>query len=529
VTTVGKQPSRALLISAGVLTQLVGATCFVLGLASVPAVHDMRAGMTGVLASIVAAVAAIVCGTLVWRGRLIPLALAAGLDVGFGIGLPRGGSAVGAMLRMLPADDARLVHAIVVVAAVFMFVAAVMCVLAVPAALKLRQWARTEIAASQVMPAASDPDEIAPTRERPSLQRPSQMPLPPPPQTVERPPLSGMQRSQKLMPTQVINIGPGRRGLKPAIIVGVAVTLIAVGVIVMSATLSSKPDGLEPKAISVEAHPADASTTDVAASAVAADAPLDVAEPPPLADFVEQFHTALASGELAPLVAANGFAIGADSNDLAEGRDAVVEQIRGDTGNAAVRVKFSFTGQEADTAWLAEELAVGSKTFAVTAGLALRDNAWTIVALHMAEPMPNATAYRLAREGTLSTPDVIPNTNDTSELAHAVATAFASKPSFVDARSTRPDAFNFGSAPGERLEGGETIKKVFGRIDATIKLHDAVKVGPLGASGGWGVANVDFTESLRDGDVTQTFRVLAVLLKEDTGWRITLTQFSNAR
>ena len=59
-------------------------------------------------------------------------------------------------------------------------------------------------------------------------------------------------------------------------------------------------------------------------------------------------------------------------------------------------------------------------------------------------------------------------------------TAFASKPSFVDARSTSPDAFNFGSAPGERLKGGETIKKVFGRINATLKLHDAVKVGQDG-------------------------------------------------
>ena len=50
-------------------------------------------------------------------------------------------------------------------------------------------------------------------------------------------------------------------------------------------------------------------------------------------------------------------------------------------------------------------------------------------------------------------------------------TAFASKPSFVEARSGRPDAFNFGSASGERLKGGETIKKIFGRIKARKLTH----------------------------------------------------------
>ena len=109
----GKQPSRALLIAAGLLTQLIGALCFILGLASIPVVHDLKGGMSGVIASVIASLAAIVCGTLVWRGRLVPLALAAGLDVGFGIGLPRGGSAVGAMLRMLPANEASTAETLV--------------------------------------------------------------------------------------------------------------------------------------------------------------------------------------------------------------------------------------------------------------------------------------------------------------------------------------------------------------------------------------------------------------------------------
>ena len=112
----------------------------------------------------------------------------------------------------------------------------------------------------------------------------------------------------------------------------------------------------------------------------------------------------------------------------------------------------------------------------------------------------------------------------------AMRAAFASRTSFVEARSTRDDAFNFGSAPGERLARGDAIRKVFGRIRATVHLHDAVRVGTIGTHGGWGAANVDFTDAEKDGtDVTQTFRVLAVWLNESAGWRIVQTQWSNAR
>lgn len=82
----------------------------------------------------------------------------------------------------------------------------------------------------------------------------------------------------------------------------------------------------------------------------------------------------------------------------------------------------------------------------------------------------------------------------------------------------------------EHILGGDAIRKVFGRIRATVHLHDAVRVGAVGAHGGWGAANVDFTDADRDGtDVTQTFRVLAAWVQEDAGWRIVQTQWSNAR
>lgn len=481
------QPSRALLIAAGVLTQVLGVICLVLSFASLPVAHDLKTGTSGVAASIFAALAAIVCGTLIWRGRLIPLALAMGLNVGFGIGLPRAGSAIGATLRFA---DSGTAETVIMIAAVAMFIAAVLCIIAVPSALKLRAWARGELAS---------PDYVEPPR--PSVRT-----------------LPGLGPA-KLVPTQVLHIGGGRRG-KPAIIIGVAVTLIAIGIIVITATLGGSSSVDDP-AIQADAHVTAASD----ASVVEIDAP---AAPPTIDGFIGSLHASLQTdADLERLFEPQAFAFGVESNDIAEGRDAIIAQLRDDIGAAPreITAKFSSAANDGDVGWLAEELRVGDNTFVVTAVLGLADNAWTIHALHWAKAMPNSEAYKLAREGNLAAPDVIPDTHDESELAKAMREAFASKSSFVDARSTRPEAFNFGSAPGERLEGGESIKKIFGRIKATIHLHDAVKVGTIGEHGGWGAANVDFT----DNDATQTFRVLAVWIKEDAGWRIVQTQWSNPR
>jgi hypothetical protein len=532
----GTQPSRALLIAAGVLTQLIGLTCLVLALASIPVVVDTRTGMSAIGASIVAALAAIICGALVWRGRLVPLALAAGLDVGFGIGLPRGNSAIGAMLRMLPANDAQTAETLILVAATLMFVAAILCVLAVPSALKLRQWARDELGGG--LPPL---DEAAPTRERPRL---GEAYRPAPFRSGNT--LQGLVPI-KIMPTQVLNIGVPSRG-KPALIIGVALTLIAIGIIVISAATGSKEDILatsEPTAGSgevtsvISGSAGSARIVSGGGSAVAADVDAGTAataepEQPTVEAFMARFHDAVGASsakELAALFDATAFAFGVQANDLAEGRDAVVTQLREDVGTGgAVSVRFTHVGQEGGVAWVAEDLKVGDKAFVVTTVLGLRDGVWTIAAMHWAEAMPNALAYKLGREGELAMPDAIPNTNDASPLAAAMRTAFASKPSFVEARSARADAFNFGSAPGERLKGGEAIRKIFGRISATIHLHDAVKVGLVGETGGWGVANVDFTDAGKDGvEVTQTFRVLAAWVKEGAAWRIVLTQWSNPR
>jgi acyl-coenzyme A thioesterase PaaI-like protein len=270
-------------------------------------------------------------------------------------------------------------------------------------------------------------------------------------------------------------------------------------------------------------------------AAVVIDAPSIDAPPiePPLEGFIDSFHQALGGGDAAALAAlldAKAFAFGVEAHDVAEGKDAVAKLAIATVGKASVVAKFHQVGREGDVAWVAEELRAGSRTFVATYVVGLGTGGWSIAALHLAVAMPNETAYKLARDGDLSIPDAIPDVHDESALAVAMRTAFASRTSFVDARSTRADAFNFGSAPNERLSGGDQIKKVFGRIRATVHLHDAVRVGTVGTLGGWGAANVDFTDADRDGtDVTQTFRVLAAWVNEPAGWRIVQTQWSNPR
>ncbi len=521
--TEAKPPSRALLIAAGALTQLIGTACLVLALASLPVVHDLHRGMQSLVASVISALAAIVCGTLAYRGRLVPLALAAGIDVGFGIVLPRGGSALSVLLRILPADDASTAEGLITAAAVIMFATAALCLVALPAAVKLRRWALEQIA----------------------LDSSAGLPIAPRPRDT----LRGIG-TVRLSPTQIVYAPKQSARSRVLVIGGVAVTVVALGVIVISAVTGPHAEG--PRASGL-GPPEKGSAAGSAAPKIALSAPgsgSDVtgdprpevrgpeAQPPAFDEFVNTFHDALAHGRpeaVAAMLDGKAFAFGVEGHDLAEGRDAIVAMLRHDIGDVPARgldvaARFQQSGREGDAAWLAEELRVGARTFVVTAIAGLHDHQWTIAALSFAQAMPNETAYKLARDGELVVPDAIPDRHDESPLAAAMRTAFASKPSFVEARSVRPDAFNFGSAPGERITGGDAVKKTFARLRATIRLHDATLVGAVGERAGWGAANVDFTDADRDGtQVTQTFRVLAIWLKEDAGWRIVQTQWSNAR
>jgi hypothetical protein len=525
------QPSRALLILAGALTQLVGVACLILNVGSLPFAHDLHAHTHSILAAIVAALATVICGTLVYRARLVPLALAAGLDIGFGIGLPRGNAAVGTLMHVLPKTDADIANSLITGGAITMFVAAILCVLAVPVALRLRAWARAELEREALAARGAE-------GERAKRMSAAQVVAP-----IAANTLRGL--GPKLMPTQVIRLG-GRRG-KPIVVAAVAVSVIAIGIVVITAAgaRSAVPShavvGGRDAAIVVGAGSAAIAAPVGDAGAGPSDPAVGPPPDPPVEEILARLHLALVHAkpdELGLLFDEHAFAFGVEAHEIAEGRAAVVALVQHDLGTVPaggfeVSPRFTQSGHAADTGWIAEELRLGGKTYVTTAVVDLRDGAWSIAALQLATTMTNAEAHRAARDGELAMPDAIPDTHDASHdapLAKAMRAGFASKPSFVAARSARGDALNVGSAPGERILGGENIKKLFSKLKATIRLHDAVKVGPAGAHGGWGAANVDFTDADRDGaEVTQTFRVLVAWVEEASGWRMVQSQWSNAR
>ena len=204
-------------------------------------------------------------------------------------------------------------------------------------------------------------------------------------------------------------------------------------------------------------------------------------------------------------------------------------------GTQVIEVKFTHIGQEGSHAWIAQELELSSpgkplRRFAVTM-LAVQGKAgWQVVAWHWAVPVRDEVAEKVAILGTKPGAKAIPNkTIADKDLDKAVRDAFGSRKGFSDSRSERDEGFNFGSGPQERIIGGAKVKSIFGKLRAEIKLHDN-SAYILGVSSTVGVAlvNADFTHKTRAAtDMTQTFRVLAVLLKEGDEWKLVLTQWSH--
>lgn len=254
------------------------------------------------------------------------------------------------------------------------------------------------------------------------------------------------------------------------------------------------------------------------------------------------------SKAFAALVAPTAFAFGIDAEDVVEGRDAIEATITKNLGESPgtgfrVESKFLAVGEEKNHAWTAEEIAISGdgveeRRIAITQLAAFIDGKWTVVALHWGVPVPDATAERLAILGTLPTPKLVPNRADgAGDLDKAIRGAFASRSAFAESRSERDDGFNFGSGPGERVTSGTSVKRVFNKLRATLTLNGGARVASASAWDptqkeapwiGWAAVNVDYTHKTRAAtDVTQTFRVLAVLVREADTWRIVQTQFSN--
>ncbi|HWU86154.1 MAG TPA: nuclear transport factor 2 family protein, partial [Kofleriaceae bacterium] len=289
--------------------------------------------------------------------------------------------------------------------------------------------------------------------------------------------------------------------------------------------------------------------------AVSADPPpppsLAPGSPAPISTLIQAQRAALSRGDVKALVgllAPAAFGFGADADEVAEGRDAIEAQVRQDLGDlarddASAAIRYQAVGEERGHAWIALELEVSApgttpRKLAITELAAWVGGAWTVVAWHWATPVLDETAARMTALGTKPSPKAVASVlTGPKDLEAAVRAAFGSREGFAAARSDHEHGFNFGSGPKERIVGGAAIKRVFGKLRAGIRLHDGVRIV---AGGAWdpaqkdaptvafAAANVDFTTKTRAAtDLTQTFRVLAILLKEDGAWKVVQTQWSH--
>jgi len=327
-----------------------------------------------------------------------------------------------------------------------------------------------------------------------------------------------------------------------------------------------RPDAAAVRATAVPpaAGPADARLEGGGAEPTSPPAPTDTGRLP--GDEPGVSHAMIARGTVQQLVAAQRaalaradgvalaglliptvFGFGVDAAEVAEGRDAVAAQLVHDLGEPpaggfTVRSRALAIGGQHNTAWIAEELEIAAagrapRRLAITQLAALRDGQWSVVVLHWAAPVEDAIAERLAVQNSLPPPRPIADRRDGSdELDRAAHAAFASRAAFAEARSLRPDAFNVGSG-GERARGGAVIKRLFGKLKAQIRIRGGARVVDGSAWDpaqrtdawiGWAAVNVDFVTKIRAAtEVTQTMRVLAIWLKDESGWKIVQTQWSN--
>lgn len=571
-------PGRALLRLAGVLTQMICASCLLLGTIAFVLVQQNKSGGAGyVIAWGVAALVGLVFGGLIGRGGMISLLGCTLLDAGFGIVLLALDNAVlKGLVRVLPASDVAMIASILVGAGVVMVAVAVLCLAAIPQSLRYAHWLRAQIEVE-----ARDAERASQPQVRPSQMtytlssQHSGFQAPPSPSALAALVPSSASTAKGWAPhTAKISVwhmpaaSPEERRSRRRLYFALAGFAIGfgAGIGVLVSSTQKKPVGRRADKVVVAAtqkhvEPTNGTKPGVveqASSAVDAGAGVGPVgeggakeDIKPVQALVQAQRVAIANADLKALastLAISALGFGVDADELAEGRDALITQVERDLGELpangfSVESKFSAIGEQGNHAWIALELEVSApgaspRRFAITELAAVLDNQWQVVAWHWAIPVSDATAERLAILGTLPKPVPVPNLSTApKDIEAAVKTAFSSREAFAAARSEHVDGFNFGSAPNERIVGGARVKKVFSGLRAQIKLHDglrivsgevwdpAQKTAPTVA---YAVANVDFTTRTRAAtELTQTFRVLAILIKEHADWKIVQTQWSH--
>lgn len=549
------------------LTQLTCGACLLIGTIGLVLVEQNRtSGLAPVVAWLVTAMAGLVFGGLIYRGGLVSMLVAASIDAGFGIVLVtfEHGS-LRRLLKILRPSDVAAIQDALGVAGFLMIGAGVICLVVLPQGIRYARWFRdAAVSRSAMSTARGFPPPPVPVRSSAFIIPAEDQP-------------AARRRLYFVLGAVAVGVGVAIGALVSASRSGEPVREAAVATsagggtgprVAVAGPGSSRGSGSNSDRGSGQGGGQGAGSAGASAGtarvAVASASQRDPDAPPPTAgsgsartvkpagpvqDLVIAQHAALARADrkaLAGLLAAGAFGFGTGAGEVADGRDAVAAQIVHDLGEPpaagfTVESKAIAIGEDRGHAWIAEQLEVAAgrevQSFAVSELAAVIDGSWRIVALHWATPVDDATAQRLAILSRLPMPARIADRRDaTGELDRAVRAAFASRAAFAEAHSERPDAFNYGSG-GERAHGGPVIQRIFGKLKAEIRIHDGARVATGDAWDpaqrdapriGWAALNVDYTTKTRAAtEVTQTFRVLAVLIKEDRGWKIVQTQWSN--
>lgn len=519
-------PSRFLLRLAGILTQLACAVCLLLGTIAFVLVQQNRSGgMEYAIAWGVTALVAIVLGGLMARGALITVIGSALLSAAFGITLIAiSYDTLRSILRVLPATDVDMIADVITGLGITLTVIAALGLAAIPQAVRYVRWLRL----------VNDPNS--------GTAASTARGFPPPP-------VAAARGSMWQIPTTAPDETRSRRRMYFAL-AGFAIGFGAgIGVLMSSKKSTTVTAVVEPVDKKI-AKRGNGTTTEATTDPkiVVETAQHDVIpanQPAPsveIDDHIAAQHAAVSAGKLDALAEtfwpkAVGF--GTDADGIAEGRDALIAKLGPELAEGGrVYTRSLSVGTEGNHAWIAEELEVGSKRYAVTQLAAFIGGKWQTIALHWAIQIPDSKAERMEILHTLRKPKPITNIIDgPKDLEPQIRTAFASRAGNNEARSTRATGFNFGSAPGERVVGGMRIKSAFGKLRSEIALHDGIRAV---AASAWDPAqkdaptiafaalNADFlTKSKAATDLTHTFRVLVVLVKEGADWKIVSSQWSH--
>jgi hypothetical protein len=533
-----RPPGRVVLRVAAALTQLLCAGCLLLGtIAFVLVQQNALPGAGLVIAWAGGALIGLVFGGLMARGGLIILVISAALDAAFGIVLLAiEYDTLRAMLKVLPASDVDAIADVITGIGAALLAACALCVIAIPQALRYTRWMHAET--------------------EPRLASSTARGFPPPPvpaaprSSVWRLPIVGRDesRSRRRMYFALAGFALGFGAGIGVLVSSSSQRSAGGGAASAPAPAASVPAASAPAAAIPAAPVAQPGAGDARPNAEPAAAP--AAPAASVQDLIDAQRAAIAKGDLAALartLAPGGFGFGVDADEVAEGRAAALVQLRKDLGElvrggATVDVRFSNAGEASEHAWIALDLDVAApgqeaRRLAVSELAARSGGAWTIVAWHWATPVLDKAAERAVLLGTKPSPRPIASVlTGPKDLEAAVRAAFGSRRAFAAAQSEHERAFNFGSGPSERTVGGEAIKRVFGHLKAELRLHDGVRVVAASAwdpsrqaepAVAFAAANVDFKTRTRAAtDLTHTFRVLAILLREEGGWKIDHTHWS---